>query len=211
MADQTFLFSAPAADHWLYERRARSRGYLCVAGIDEVGRGPLAGPVVAAAVILPPDTDLPSVRDSKQLSAAQREILEPIIHAHAVDIAIGSVAPEEIDAINILQATFQAMVRAVQGLHPTPDFLLIDGPYTLPVAIPQQGIKLGDQRSVSIAAASIVAKVYRDRFMAEQHHHYPAYGFDSNKGYGTRRHLEALRRHGPCPLHRRSFRGVLPR
>ncbi|HAA02919.1 MAG TPA: ribonuclease HII [Syntrophobacteraceae bacterium] len=210
MSDQTTLFSPGAADRWLHERRARSRGYLRVAGIDEVGRGPLAGPVVAAAVILPPNADLLSVRDSKQLRAAQREVLDRLIHERAVDIAIGSVGPEEIDAINILQASFQAMLRAVRRLHPTPDFLLIDGPYSLPVAIPHKGIKKGDQLSVSIASASIVAKVYRDRLMVEQHHHYPVYGFDRNKGYGTRQHLEALRRHGPCPLHRRTFRGVLP-
>lgn len=211
MADQALLFPAAAVNRRHFEQRAHSCGYQRVAGIDEVGRGPLAGPVVAAAVILPPDINLPSVRDSKQLSAAQRESLDQLIRAYALDIAIGWVAAEEIDATDILRATFEAMLRAIQDLRLTPDFILIDGPYTLPIGIPQQGIKQGDRRSLSIAAASVVAKVFRDRFMAEQHHHYPVYGFGCNKGYGTRRHLEALRRHGPCPLHRRSFRGVLPR
>jgi ribonuclease HII len=210
MAGQAPLFPAATADRGLFERRACSRGFLRVAGIDEVGRGPLAGPVVAAAVIFPAGIDLPAVRDSKQLSAARRLILQQQIRQCAVDIAIGSVDPEEIDAINILQATFQAMIRAVDGLRQQPDFLLIDGPYTLPLAIAQQGIKQGDQRSVSIAAASIIAKVHRDHFMAEQHLLYPNYGFVSNMGYGTRQHLEALRCYGPCPIHRRSFRGVLP-
>jgi ribonuclease HII len=120
------------------------------------------------------------------------------------------VSPADIDTCNILQASFQAMILARLGLREAPDFLLIDGPYTLPVAIRQQGIKQGDQRSISIAAASIIAKVHRDQYMSEQHHRYPVYGFANNKGYGTPEHLAALRRYGPCPLHRRSFRGVCP-
>jgi ribonuclease HII len=208
MAAQKSLFTDASTDRCIFEKRAHRRGYRRVAGLDEVGRGPLAGPVVAAAVVLAPEVDLPSVRDSKQLTAAQRQVLERQIIECAVDVSIGSVSPGEIDKHNILQATFQAMMGALEGLLEVPDFLLIDGPYTLPVAIPQQGIKQGDQRSVSIAAASIVAKVHRDRFMTEQHHLYPVYGFANNKGYGTPEHLEALRRYGPCPLHRRTFRGV---
>jgi ribonuclease HII len=174
-----------------------------------VGRGPLAGPVVAAAVILPAAADLPGVRDSKQLTAPQRETLLEQIMACARDTSIGAADALEIDATNILEATFQAMIRAVQGLRVVPDFLLIDGPYRLPLAIAQRGIVNGDRLSVSIAAASIVAKVYRDRLMCEQHRHYPVYGFDRHKGYATAEHLAALRCHGPCPLHRLSFRGVV--
>jgi ribonuclease HII len=173
-----------------------------------VGRGPLAGPVTAAAVILPIDVSLPQVRDSKQLTASLRETLCREIIRRAIDFSIASVDAAEVDILNILQATFEAMLRALQGLRTTPDFLMIDGPYRLPLNIPQQGITHGDQRSLSIAAASILAKVHRDRFMCDQHRLYPAYGFIRNKGYGTREHLEALRRHGPCPIHRRTFRGV---
>jgi ribonuclease HII len=208
MAAQKSLFPDASLDRCVFEKRAHRRGYRRVAGLDEVGRGPLAGPVVAAAVVLAPEVDLPFVRDSKQLTAAQRQVLARQIIECAVDVSIGSVSPGDIDKLNILQATFQAMMGALEGLLAVPDFLLIDGPYTLPVAIPQQGIKQGDQRSISIAAASIVAKVHRDRFMTEQHHLYPVYGFANNKGYGTPEHLEALRRYGPCPLHRRTFRGV---
>ena len=180
-----------------------------VSGIDEVGRGPLAGPVVAAAVILPHDVELPGVKDSKQLTVAQREACCEDILACAVSVGIGCVEPAEIDRVNILQATFKAMLQAVEKLTVQPDFLLIDGPYTLPFPIPQKGIPQGDQRSLTIAAASIVAKVHRDRLMCEYHALYPAYDFARNKGYGTARHLEALQCHGPCPLHRLSFRRVV--
>jgi ribonuclease HII len=192
-----------------FEREAHRRGYQLVSGIDEVGRGPLAGPVVAAAVILPQDVALPGVRDSKDLSAVQREDCCRDILSFASAVGVGCVEPAEIDRINILQATFQAMVQAIEGLPHLPDFLLIDGPYSLPLAIPQKGIPQGDRRSLSIAAASIVAKVHRDRLMCEYHAIYPSYGFAQNKGYGTAKHMEALRRHGPCPLHRLSFRGVV--
>ena len=196
-------------DLLLFEKEAYRRGCQLVSGIDEVGRGPLAGPVVAAAVILPRHVELPGVRDSKLLTASQREDCCQEILCCASAVGIGCVEPAEIDRVNILQATFKAMVQAIENLPNPPDFLLIDGPYQLPLPIPQKGIPKGDQRSLSIAAASIVAKVHRDRLMCEYHALYPAYGFAQNKGYGTARHLEALRRHGPCPLHRLSFRGVI--
>jgi ribonuclease HII len=196
-------------DSLFFEREAHRRGFQLVSGIDEVGRGPLAGPVVAAAVVLPRSAELPGVRDSKQLTAAQREACFHEIHASASAIGIGCVEPEEIDRINILQATFKAMIQAVNNLQHPPDFLLIDGPYKLPLPIGQQGIPRGDRRSLSISAASIVAKVHRDRLMCEYDVLYPAYGFARNKGYGTAQHLQALRCHGPCPLHRLSFRGVV--
>jgi ribonuclease HII len=208
MAQQRSLFAVAALDLRVFEKRAQRRGFHWVAGLDEVGRGPLAGPVTAAAVILPIDVSLPQVRDSKQLTAPLRETLCQEIVRCSCDFSIASVDAAEIDVLNILQATFEAMLRALQGLRTTPDYLLIDGPYRLPTSIPQQGITQGDQRSLSIAAASILAKVHRDRFMCDQHRLYPAYGFHRNKGYGTREHLEALRQHGPCPIHRRTFRGV---
>jgi len=180
-----------------------------VAGIDEAGRGPLAGPVVAAAVILPPGVDLPAVNDSKKLTPAQRESCYEKILARARAVGVGCIDAGEIDGMNILQATFAAMVQAVGNLETPPDYLLIDGPYKLSLAIAQEGIPGGDGRSLSIAAASIVAKVRRDRLMRDYHAIYPCYGFESHKGYGTAQHLEALRVHGPCPIHRRSFRGVL--
>jgi len=196
-------------DSCFFEREAYRRGYGLISGIDEVGRGPLAGPVVAAAVILPRHVELPEVRDSKRLSAAQREACCTEILGCARAVGIGCIEAAEIDRVNILQATFKAMIEAVEQLSVRPDFLLIDGPYQLPLPIPQKGIPRGDQRSVSIAAASIVAKVHRDRLMGEYHALYPAYDFAQNKGYGTARHLAALRRHGPCPLHRLSFRRVI--
>ncbi len=191
-----------------FEKEAHRRGCQLVSGIDEVGRGPLAGPVVAAAVILPRHVELPSVRDSKLLSAPQRESCCREILRCMPAVGIGCVEPAEIDRVNILQATFKAMIQAIENLPTPPDFLLIDGPYQLPLPIPQKGIPKGDQRSLSIAAASIVAKVHRDRLMCAYHELYPAYGFAQNKGYGTAQHLAALRRHGPCPVHRISFRGV---
>jgi ribonuclease HII len=196
-------------DLFIFEREAYRRGFQRVSGIDEVGRGPLAGPVVAAAVILPRQIELPAVKDSKLLTAPQREVCYKDILACTSAIGIGCIEPAEIDRVNILQATFKAMIQAVEQLQNQPDFLLIDGPYKLPLAIAQKGIPRGDRRSLSIAAASIVAKVHRDRLMCQYHALYPAYDFARNKGYGTVRHLEALRCHGPCPLHRLSFRGVV--
>lgn len=199
----------PVLDMLLYEEEARSQGFQLVAGIDEVGRGPLAGPVVAAAVILPCNPLLHGVRDSKKLSPSARECRYKEILSCSTHVGLGLVEAAEIDRINILQATFRAMVKAVEELGVSPDLLLIDGPYTLPLNIPQKGIPQGDQKSLSIAAASIVAKVHRDRLMSEYHKLYPEYGFNENKGYGSRRHMEAIRLHGPCPLHRKSFRGVV--
>lgn len=205
---QLHLFGAPPADGLAFEAQARRRGFRLVAGLDEAGRGPLAGPVVAAAVILPTDWKAEAVKDSKQLSPAQRERLDRVIRTEAVSVGVGVVEPAEIDRLNILQATFKAMAAAVAELSPPPDCLLIDGPYSLPLPLPQKGIPGGDRKSLSIAAASIVAKVYRDRLMEAYHARYPAYAFRVNKGYATRAHLEALKRHGPCAIHRLTFRGV---
>jgi len=198
----------PPSDMLAFERRVYHRGFQRVCGIDEAGRGPLAGPVVAAAVILPRDADLTDVKDSKLLSPMQREACYEAIVGCALDVGIGRIDAQEIDRINILQATFRAMIQAVQNLRSLPDYLLIDGPYELALPIVQEGIPGGDVKSLSIAAASIVAKVRRDRLMVEYHDLYPHYGFDQHKGYPTRAHCEALGRYGSCPIHRQSFRGV---
>ena len=185
-------------------------GFRRVAGVDEVGRGCLAGPVVAAAVILDPRRPIAGLRDSKQLSHAARLRLARLLATRAAGCGLGVVGPEEIDRTDILRATLAAMARAVVALGRRPDYLLVDALEIPGVPIPQRGIVRGDQISASIAAASIVAKVYRDGLMASFHPLYPAYRFDANKGYGTRDHLAALRRHGATPLHRVTFRGVLP-
>lgn len=179
-----------------------------VAGIDEAGRGPLAGPVVAAAVILDPDRPISGVNDSKKLTERQRERLFDQIMNNALAVGVASASPELIDRINILQATRQAMLEAVQALASPPDALLIDG--ITPIASPlyQLTIKQGDSRSASIAAASIIAKVSRDRLMCDYDQLYPHYGFARHKGYGSASHLAALRQYGPCPIHRASFGGV---
>ncbi len=195
-------------DRLFHETLAREAGYARIAGVDEAGRGPLAGPVVAAAVILPAELDLPGIRDSKKMTARARENAFDIIRQRALDAAVGVVSHREIDALNILQAALEAMRRAVLGLLEAPDFLLVDGPYPVPVALPQKCLCKGDQLSRSISAASVVAKVYRDRIMRCYHRMYPVYGFADNKGYGTRHHKMALALHGPCPLHRRTFKGV---
>ncbi len=180
-----------------------------IAGIDEAGRGPLAGPVVAAAVILPMDEDFPGIDDSKRLSSAARERFFAAIHARALGVGVGIVGPNEIDTLNIRRAALLAMKKAVAALPHLPDFCLVDGRDEVPVAVPQSPIIKGDQKCLSIAAASIIAKVTRDRIMRAYHEQYPGYGFDRNMGYGTRQHREALKRLGPSPIHRRSFRGVL--
>jgi ribonuclease HII len=191
-----------------FEQLARRRGHRVVAGVDEAGRGPLAGPVVAAAVVLPEGFELPGLTDSKQLSARERERLYPLVRAGALAVGVGVVSAQRIDAVNILQATLAGMRLAVQRLHPAPDFLLVDGISPVPVPLPQKTLKKGDSLSLSIGAASVVAKVIRDRIMAGYDRLYPGYGFAVHKGYGSARHLEAIARLGPCPLHRRTFRGV---
>lgn len=179
------------------------------AGVDEVGRGPLAGPVVAAAVILPEVFSLEGLDDSKKLTHLQRlEMLEKI-NSTALALAVGIVDHEEIDSINILRASLLAMEKAVNNLLMKPDFLLIDGNQRTSLPIPQKTIIKGDSRCCSIAAASIVAKVVRDELMVQYHELYPQYNFKTHKGYATREHLEAIRKYGPCPIHRKSFRGVL--
>jgi len=205
---QPSFFESSDHDLYRFERHARSKGYQLVAGVDEAGRGPLAGPVVAAAVILQPDRPINGVNDSKKLTERQRERLFDHIMADALCIGIGSCSPAEIDRINILQATRLAMLQAVLQLAPQPDILLIDGITTIASPLQQQTIKQGDSRSASIAAASIIAKVTRDRLMCEYDQLYPHYGFARHKGYGSASHLTALRQHGPCPLHRTSFGGV---
>lgn len=189
---------------WEKEHSLRSNGYQFIAGLDEVGRGPLAGPVVAAAVILPDNCLFPGLNDSKKLSASQRLILTEQIKEKALAWSIGLVDHNEIDRINILQATKRAMVKAVEGLSLQPDYLLIDA-LEIPLSIAQEGIIQGDSRCRAIAAASIIAKTYRDNLMDKLDELYPYYGFKDNKGYGTPRHLEALAQYGPCLIHRKSF------
>lgn len=176
-----------------------------IAGIDEAGRGPLAGPVFAAAVILPERFRLPGLTDSKKLSALQREDLFSRIHAKAVSVGVGFATVEEIDSLNILNATLLAMQRAVSGLSRVPEEAWIDGNKCPELPCPARAIIGGDLSEKRISAASIIAKVVRDRVMMEMHERYPDYGFDQNKGYGTEKHLQALRRLGPCEIHRRSY------
>ena len=203
---ETEISSAP--DPFFHESVARKIGYGLIAGIDEAGRGPLAGPVVAAAVIIPFGEGLPGVRDSKKMTEKARERAFSLIHQRAIAVSIGVVSPRFIDEHNILRAALEAMKRAVLSLEPVPDFLLVDGLHPVSVPIPQKCLKKGDQLSKSISAASVIAKVYRDRIMRSHHQSFPAYGFSRNKGYGTRQHLAAIQRYGPCPIHRRSFKGV---
>ncbi len=188
-----------------YEKEYAIYGNIC--GIDEVGRGPLAGPVVAGAVILPKDCDILYINDSKKLSAAKREELYDVIMEQAMAVGIGMAGPKRIDEINILQATYEAMREAISKLGVTPDILLNDA-VTIPgVTVRQIPIIKGDAKSISIGAASIVAKVTRDRLMVEYDRILPEYGFASNKGYGSAEHIEALKKYGPSPIHRRSFIG----
>jgi ribonuclease HII len=191
-----------------FEKMFYRRGYHRIAGLDEVGRGPLAGPVVAAAVILPKDGIRERLYDSKKISSKKREQLSRTIFAEAQGVGIGIVGQEEIDRLNILQATLRAMVLAIENLPFPPDFLLIDGTQGLKFSIPQKSIPKGDQLSNSIAAASIVAKVTRDHMMLECHQKYPQYNFARHKGYGTKEHRKAIEKFGICELHRKTFRGV---
>lgn len=192
-----------------YEKAAYQKGYTLIAGVDEVGRGPLAGPVVAAAVILPQNHKIPFVNDSKQLSAQKRALLAEQIKKEAIAFAVGVVPNARIDEINILQATYEAMQQALAQLSPQPDFILADAVTIPKVDIPQQSIIKGDAKSLSIAAASIVAKVTRDAMMEEMAKAYPHYDFASNKGYGSQKHIAGIAEHGLCPIHRRSFVGKI--
>jgi ribonuclease HII len=193
-----------------YEREARAAGATAIAGVDEVGRGALFGPVVAAAVVLPPDCRIRGLRDSKQLEPADRERMAKIVEIRAICFTIEEVDAETIDRVNIYQASKLAMLRAVQRLSPAPDHLLIDA-LRLDHPCAQTSIIYGDSLSLSIAAASVIAKVYRDRRMCEYHERWPQYGLHSHKGYSTPEHKRALAEHGPTPLHRFSFRPVAQR
>ena len=177
--------------------------YIC--GIDEAGRGPLAGPVVAGAVMLPKGLKIPYLNDSKQLSEKRREELYDRIMDSAIAVGTGIISPERIDEINILQATYEAMIQAIEQLDPKPQILLNDAVIIPGIELPQEKIIKGDAKSLSIAAASIIAKVTRDRMMKAYHEIFPEYGFDKHKGYGSREHIEAIQKFGPCPIHRRSF------
>lgn len=195
-------------EHMAFEKKARKNGFSIIAGIDEAGRGPLAGPVVSSAVILPDSFTIPGITDSKKLSPKKREILFKEIYANAASIGVGIVEPGEIDRMNILQASLYSMSLAVKDLDIQPEYLLIDGKFTIPSDIPQEPIIKGDSLSISIGAASIIAKVTRDRIMHEYHEKYPEYGFDRHKGYPTKAHKQAVAEFGPCPIHRRTFKGV---
>ena len=189
-----------------FERQARQEGYHWVAGVDEAGRGPLAGPVVAAAVVFPPDYENRDIDDSKRLSPRKRESLYERIRTDALAVGFGLIEADVIDRINILQASLTAMRDAVLELAPPPDYLLVDGCHRIPLTTPQEAVVRGDAKSLTIAAASILAKVTRDRVMEIYHRQYPQYNFLKNKGYGTREHVQAIRECGYCKIHRRSFR-----
>ena len=193
------------SDLWNYEHICYDEGFEIVCGIDEAGRGPLAGPVCAAAVILPLDLEIEGLNDSKKLSDKRRRALFDEIIAQAITYGIAFATEQEIDEINILQATFLAMRRALAQLSIQPSIALIDGNRETDFGLPVRTIVKGDSLSANIAAASILAKVTRDDFMLEQAKLYPEYGFDVHKGYGTKAHYEALRKYGPCPIHRRTF------
>ncbi len=195
-------------DLLFFEKTFWDQGLFPVAGTDEAGRGCLAGPVVAAAVILPKDIDLPDVTDSKALRPDQREDLFVQIKKKCLSWAISEVPPKEIDETNILRASLKAMALAVEQLAPRPVALLVDGNQPVPLQIFQKTIVKGDNRSLSVAASSILAKVHRDRIMAQLHKEFPQYGFDKHKGYPTKFHKEVLKQNGPCPHHRTTFKGV---
>jgi len=205
------LFDPPREDNFFIERNLQQHGFSIVAGLDEVGRGPLAGPVVAAAVILPLSCQHSLFLDSKKLSPKKRQLLFDHLHEIPARIGIGIVSHKIIDKINILQASLLAMKRGVNKLKKntfTPDFLLVDGKFPIPMRIKQQALIKGEGRSASIAAASIIAKVTRDGIMAKLHEKYPQYNFKQNQGYPTKEHRYAVKIHGICPHHRLSFRGV---
>ena len=199
---------------YLYDEQVRAEGYSALCGVDEAGRGPLVGPVVAAAVILPPDFQLEGINDSKKLSEKKREALFDVIKEHAVAYGIGMADHKEIDEMNILQATFLAMRRAVEAMGVTPAMVLVDGNQDPKLGLPTRTVVKGDATSASIAAASILAKVTRDRILIDMDKEYPQYHFAKHKGYGTKDHYAQLMEHGMCPYHRRTFlkklKGVLP-
>jgi len=205
---QLTLYHLPQQATDFFERQCYRAGYRNVAGIDEAGRGPLAGPVVAAAVIFPRGWVSDEITDSKMLSPKRREEIYDEVLSSAQSVGIAVVDQGEIDRINILRATLMAMKMAVLKLSPLPDHLLVDGVSGIPIPIPQRLIKRGDTVSISIAAASVVAKVTRDRIMMEHHERYPQYNFAKHKGYGTKEHFEAIRKFGCCELHRMTFKGV---
>ena len=194
----------------LYEQESKwqSKGFRLIAGVDEAGRGPLAGPVLAAAVVLPERAYLPGLNDSKKLSVSVRNSLFEVIKVTAISWAVGMASVEEIFELNIFHASLLAMRRSVVGLDGEPDFVLVDGPKTLDLPLPQLPLVKGDSLSASIAAASILAKVTRDRIMLDYHREFPEYGFDLHKGYPTAEHLQALAIYGPCRIHRRDFKPV---
>lgn len=192
-------------DLWEIENSHFDRGIRVICGVDEAGRGPLAGPVCAAAVILPPNLEIPGLNDSKKLTDKRRRELFPVIKEQAVAYGIGLASHEEIDAVNILQATYLAMERAINALAVRPELALIDGNRAKDFGLPVETVVKGDSRSASIAAASILAKVTRDDLMLELAGEYPQYGFEIHKGYGTKAHYAALREYGPSPVHRMTF------
>lgn len=193
---------------WSLENKYRRQGLRRLAGVDEVGRGCLSGPVLAAAFVASPNVEPPPVRDSKRLTPTRRGRLYPLLLGAALDYAVGLAGPREVEELNVLGATRLAMARALRALRVEPELVLIDGLELPSLSLPQRKVVRGDATVGSIAAASIIAKVTRDALMVALHRAFPAYGFDSNKGYGTPQHLRALRRFGPCPLHRRTFSGV---
>ncbi len=190
---------------WQYEQELYAQGYTCICGIDEAGRGPLAGPVCAAAVILPENLEIPGLDDSKKLTDKRRRELMPVIKEQAIAYGIGFASHTEIDEVNILQATFLAMKRALEALSVKPDFALIDGNRETDFGLPVKTVIKGDSLSANIAAASVLAKVTRDDLMEELAKEHPQYGFEIHKGYGTKAHYAALTEHGPSPIHRMTF------
>ncbi len=207
-----FSSPGPDGDTFFYERHLIDQGFTSVAGVDEAGRGPLAGPVVSGCVILSPDCDYLQFKDSKKLTAARRDKLFAALHGSDAAIGVGVASAEEIDRINILQASLLSMKRAVHDcvdrFSRQPGFLLVDGTFTVPMDLPQQALVKGESRSASIAAASIIAKVTRDRLMAEFHEQFPKYNLLQHKGYPTKAHRQAIAEHGPSPIHRKTFKGV---
>ncbi|MCI5130641.1 MAG: ribonuclease HII [Candidatus Electrothrix sp. EH2] len=212
-ASSSFLFPPnPDGDTFAYERSLKQQGFLHIAGVDEAGRGPLAGPVVAGCVIFSSACDTRPYQDSKKITARQRDILFEKLHNSNAAFGVGISEPAEIEEINILQASLLAMQRAVRDCAEqsgiSPDFILVDGTFKVPVHVPQQTLTKGESKSASIAAASIIAKVSRDRLMEEYHLRYPQYNFQQHKGYPTKAHRAALKELGPSPLHRKTFKGV---